>query len=262
MNLVSYCLFSGEAARREFYFEKVPAVVRAHHNLFPGWEMWVHYDDTIPSERCGKLLAAYAKFNLVKLIPCGQSQAIALSALWRFKPLWQPGVDYMLSRDMDSLPVPKDRRAVEVFLQSGKVAHSITDHPQHRVAGDGGFMAGMCGFNAARTLEATSIASWDSFVARGERLDIWSGGPDQQLLYNALYLPLAHANAICRHDLTRPSAVALPLADVNQCVQDGGDVLTPFMGCPGFDVGQAIRFYDNYGNPDVADTVAGAEALV
>ena len=38
MNVVSYCLFSGEDNRRNFYWDMVPAIVRAHHNIFPGWE--------------------------------------------------------------------------------------------------------------------------------------------------------------------------------------------------------------------------------
>jgi hypothetical protein len=260
MNVVSYCLFSGEAFRRDFYWDKVPAVLRAHHNLFPGWELRLHHDDSFYTDARGDVIQAYADHGLIRLVPCGKSQSIGLSALWRFKPLWEPGVEYMLSRDIDSLPVPKDRRAVEVFLQSRKVAHSITDHPQHRVAGDGGFMAGMCGFHASQTLEAVSIESWDAFVARGVNLDTWSGGPDQQLLYKAFYLPLATANAICRHDLTHTPALALPLGDVTQCVQDGGDTLTPFMGCPGFDVDQAIRFYDRFGHPEVAERIKAAEA--
>jgi len=261
MNVISYCLFSGETNRRDFYWDMVPAIIRAHHNLFPGWELWLHHDTSLYTDARGDLFESYKEHKLLKLIHCGKSLSVGLSALWRFQPLWHPDVGYMLSRDIDSLPLPKDRRAVEVFLQSGKIAHSITDHPNHRPTPTGGFMAGMCGFDARRTVSTVHIPNWDAFVAQGERLDTWSGGPDQQLLFRALYFPLARANAICEHDLTRNSVVALPLNDVTQCVQDGGDALMPFMGCPGFDCHKAIAFYDRFGHPEIADRAETAEKL-
>jgi len=260
MNVVSYCLFSGEDNRRNFYWDMVPAIVRAHHNIFPGWELWLHHDTSLYIDARGDLFESYKEHKLLKLIDCGKSQSIGLSALWRFKPLWHPDAVYMLSRDIDSLPLPKDRRAVEVFLQSGKIAHSITDHPSHQPTPMGGFMAGMCGFDARRTVSATQLPSWDAFVAQGENLQTWSGGPDQQLLFKLLYWPLAKTNSVCHHNLTRTPALALPLGDVTQCVQDGGDALTPFMGCPGFDIDQAVRFYDRFGHPEVADRIALAES--
>lgn len=250
MNVVSYCIF-GE---RDLYWDSAPAVVRAHHNLFPSWEMWVYQDD-LTAQR-GPFLRRCADHGLIKLIDCGKSEKVGVSALWRFKPIWEPGVDYMLSRDIDSLPLPKDRRMAEVFMQSGRTAHSATDNPSHM--GLNHFMAGMCGFHAPLTRQALQIPSWTEFVILGENMEVWRGGPDQVLLQRVL-LP-AVSGSICYHLLGTAysgpwmfnKVEPLPLPDVPERILAEGDTLMPFLGCPGFDIPRAIAFYDKWGKPELS----------
>lgn len=257
MNVVSYCIF-GE---RDLYWQSAPAVVRAHHNLFPSWEMWVYQDD-ITAQR-GPFLRRCAERNLIKLIDCGKSEKVGISALWRFKPIWHPEVEYMLSRDMDSLPLPKDRRMAEFFLASGKVAHSITDNASH--LGLNQFMAGMCGFHAPRTRQLLGIPTWEQFVGLGENMETWRGGPDQELMKKVLFA--AVAGSICYHLLgtryvgpwmfNKVDPINLP--DVPWKVVEEGDALMPFMGCPGFDIPRAIDFFTQHGKPEINAIMAEIE---
>ena len=90
-------------------------------------------------------LDGYRNQGLMRLVDCGSSQKVCLSMLWRLKPLWDNNVGYLLARDMDSLPLPKDRRAVEEFMKSGCIVHSLGDNRAHY-----GLMGGMCGFNVPR----------------------------------------------------------------------------------------------------------------
>jgi len=266
MKVISYCLFGRSTvyARATYYWQCLAGVVRAHHNLFPGWELWLHHDDGDVEP-----LRGYEREGLVKMIPCGPVPKASFTArLWRMKPLWEPGVEYLLSRDIDSVPLPKDRKMVEAFIASGLAAHSQADHPAHTAH----FMAGMCGFHAPQCLSLLQLKSWAAFIVAGKTdLSAPTGGPDQQHMYEVLWPKL---EAHCLHHRLRngiPGTVR-PLTNLHQSVPDivpsgvtpfvlaHGDSLAAFMGDAGFDVASAIEFYDAHGWQEITRRVRKAEA--
>ena len=61
---------------------------------------------------------------------------------WRFLVADDPTVDRWIVRDSDSRLNPRERFAVEEWIQSGKVMHTIRDHPNHERPMNGGLIGG------------------------------------------------------------------------------------------------------------------------
>ena len=51
--VASYALFGNHVAHgtRQFYWDHIPAAVRAHHNFYPDWELRFHVDSTYHDDR-------------------------------------------------------------------------------------------------------------------------------------------------------------------------------------------------------------------
>jgi hypothetical protein len=260
MNVVSYCIF-GEEDR---YWGGLRAIIRAHHNLCAGWEMRVHHDEAVHGPK-GDLLRRYAAHGLVRLVDCGKNEQVCRSMLWRLKPIWDEAVEYVFCRDMDSLPLPKERRATKAFIRTPCFAHSISDHPQHTAH----FMGGTCGFYGSRFRAATGFGSWESLVDKGQNLQIASGGPDQILMANVVY-PLVHEwtcyhwfsggfeDHRLNHQWLFRGVDDIHLA-VNPVIEAEGDKLAACVGSPSFDVAKSAEFYDTHGDPEVAARIRDAE---
>lgn len=261
INVASYSIF-GDNDR---YWGAVQGVVWAHHHLFPGWELRFYHDDKI--NIYGSLLKRYAKAGFVNAIDCGPTPPIGIGALWRFKPLWDLNMKYVLTRDVDSLPLTRDRLMVEEFIKTGLPVHAISDHPDH----SWDMQAGMLGFLAPMFRKLVFFMSWESMVSKAGvfeiNMHVWEGGPDQQLL-GRLVWPLVRQYT-CEHrlkgvtfrgegaHLNEYKVVDLP--DVLPAVQKGADDLMPFMGCPGFDRGKVIRFFKEHGDLELVSRLEAAE---
>ena len=61
---------------------------------------------------------------------------------WRFLVAGDPAVDRFIIRDSDSRLNPRERLAVEEWIMSGKLIHSIRDHPNHDRPLNGGMWGG------------------------------------------------------------------------------------------------------------------------
>lgn len=90
--------------------------------FFPGWEMRVYHNDSVPNYVLDQL-----KNNGVNLINTEVDWGIR-NAMWRFAPASEK-VECFISRDCDSRLFERDSAAVEEWLDSGKSFHIIRDHP-------------------------------------------------------------------------------------------------------------------------------------
>jgi len=90
--------------------------------FFPGWEMRVYHNDSVPNYVLEQLEA-----NNVVLINTGVEQGVC-NAMWRFAPASEK-VECFISRDCDSRLFERDAVAVQEWLESGKCFHIIRDHP-------------------------------------------------------------------------------------------------------------------------------------
>jgi hypothetical protein len=89
---------------------------------FPGWEMRIYHNDSVPNYVLEQLEA-----NNVVLINTGVEQGFC-NAMWRFAPASEK-VECFISRDCDSRLFERDAIAVNEWLESGKCFHIIRDHP-------------------------------------------------------------------------------------------------------------------------------------
>ena len=256
--ILSYSLFSNhpQYGHRELYWQGIPAVVRAHHNLFTGWEMRVHHDSSVERDY-GRLLRAYAAAGLVSLHYVEENIATCRSMLWRMLPAWEDGVEFVMCRDLDSLPSVKDRLAVEEFVQSGMVVHALGDNASHV-----GLMGGMVGFSS-EFRKRFPFKTWEDFLNSytdaAFPMHVPSGGPDQ-ILMNRTIAHFFYDTTLLRNYCGKAyDGPAQRPEDISEELAAASADLTPFLGAPGFDVQHAIAVFDRLGSPVVAAAVAKAE---
>ena len=102
------------------------ALVNAKQMLehFPGWQMRVYHDSSVPQETLDSL----GKFEHVKLIEVTDG---SYGMFWRFRALFEEGLDAVLIRDTDSRFSWRDVRCVTEWLESPLRLSVIRDHMEH-----------------------------------------------------------------------------------------------------------------------------------
>jgi hypothetical protein len=258
-NVISYALF-GEDPR---YWGSVRGVVWAHHHLFPGWELRVYHDHCLP--KLGQLLLKYRRAGLVTLVNEGATPPFVKGSLWRFKPIWDPSVNYVLTRDIDSLPMVRDRLVSDEFLAVKLAAHAVSDHPEH----DWKLLCGLAGFWAPVVQKLLNLASWDALVSLCERasLDFDTKRHDQEL-WKLLWPRFETQTIEHRLNASVPfygsglklrSVPRVRLPDVPDTVQQHFDQFSPFLGHVSFNVHDVVTFLAKHGNPDTTKRLMQAE---
>ncbi len=174
--------WSGDRGFR-FFRRYLPWIVRAHHMVFQGYELRIHHDAAIDAYPYGQALRELERRGFLRLVDCGRAETLCGSMLWRMLPIWDPEVSHVWCRDVDSIPLPRDRWACEAFVASGKAVHSLHDSTSH----GSNLCGGLVGFDCARFRQLTGFASLaDIIAAYGCTLD--QQGADQMLL-NSVVAP-------------------------------------------------------------------------
>ena len=119
LGVVSYSLY-GSGQR---YTAGALANARLIPDVFPGWEMWVYHDGSVP----GQVLAALGASPNVRLHDIremGDSSTgqpvLANPMAWRFLVAARPDVERFIVRDIDSPLSHRDRAAVDEWIASGR----------------------------------------------------------------------------------------------------------------------------------------------
>lgn len=103
--------------------------------FFPDWKVRIYHNDSVSDELLGTLRELGVE--TVRVDPKG-----TYGTFWRFRPLFEPGYEHVLVRDIDSRITWRDVRCVNEWLESGKKFLNIRDHPSHY---DWPIIAGMFG---------------------------------------------------------------------------------------------------------------------
>lgn len=284
-NIASYALFGNrpEASARQgdavtgtriYYWNCLPGLIRSHHHLWPNWELRIHVDSTYETDR-SRLLRAYVAEGLATIKYVEENISTCRSMLWRLLPLWEEDVGYVLSRDVDSMPSLKDRRATETFMQTGAALHCMNDNEAH-----GSYvMGGMVSFYAPtvrRFLADCGIPSWQELINRGPRYGLAepSGGPDQNLLVHEVWNRF-YPNGICSHRFSGlphdPQLKACfssvdttmrPFGVADAVIDNDVDKLNPFLGCSGYPIEETKVFFDTHGFSYITEKIQRAERSV
>ena len=232
MNLISYVLFGSKAV----YWRAIPFNIMANSVFYPGFRIRLYAADDARSMPIYPFLESAARDHLIELVPIRGPYMGTTPSVWRMMPLWDPEVDILLTRDLDSVPRTDEVRADRVFMASEFCIHGIRANPQHDVL----LMGGLSGFNRPRLIRRMGILSYESYASANRRFLKGEKGCDQELL--AIHFSqMANAILETRINDTAPiqsGPATLPkekysnvdLADVPQPVQDLCDRLTPFPG--------------------------------
>lgn len=176
----------GEARGRVF-LNYVRLLVRAHFAVWFGWELRFYHDDRVMYFPYFRVLQALECEGLLKLHYAGKATTLCQAMMWRMRPAWDPDVDIVVCRDVDSVPLPRDRRACEEFVRSGLAVHVVHDASAHS-----GIMGGTIGLNAAKWRDKSGFPTLSSFEHEAYSAyptDRWNEhGCDQNFL-NAVVLP-------------------------------------------------------------------------
>lgn len=131
-------------ARGIFFDNYVRTLIPAHRIVWgKDAELWVHHDERVRSLPQWEHLLAAQDGGYVKLVPCGEAVTLTGSMLWRLRPIYAEGVDWVICRDLDSLPMHRDRLMVEEAIKAGAACHVVHDSESHS-----GMMGGTSSFHA------------------------------------------------------------------------------------------------------------------
>lgn len=162
------------------FVQFIPLLVRAHHAVWGGYRLRFHHDDRVRELPYFRALEEIARAGLCELVYFGPSESLCGRGgmLERLRPAWEPDAEIVVCRDVDSIPMPRDRAAVEEFAESGKAIHVIHSAPAHS-----GIMGGTLAVRAKEFRALVRCDSWETFMdLYGAGISMQDHGDDQRLL--------------------------------------------------------------------------------
>ena len=131
MKLISYSLWGS----KPMFLHGAVMNAKQCREFFPDWKIRIYHNDSVSDELLGTLRELGVE--TVRVDPKG-----TYGTFWRFRPLFEPDLEHVLVRDIDSRITWRDVRCVNEWLESGKKFLNIRDHPSHY---DWPIMGGMFG---------------------------------------------------------------------------------------------------------------------
>ena len=131
MKLISYSLWGS----KPMFLHGAVMNAKQCREFFPDWKVRIYHNDSVSDELIGTLRELGVE--TVRVDPKG-----TYGTFWRFRPLFEPGLEHVLVRDIDSRITWRDVRCVNEWLESGKQFLNIRVHPSHY---DWPIIAGMFG---------------------------------------------------------------------------------------------------------------------
>ncbi len=121
--IVAYSLF-GDGPE---YCETAVLNAQAMPSVYPGWQMRVFHDASVPGAVLQRLRAAGAE----TIAAAGLGIAHWPGTFWRFAAVLDPRAEKVLFRDADSLVGVRERALVDQWLASGRPFHVVRDWYSH-----------------------------------------------------------------------------------------------------------------------------------
>jgi len=137
MKVISYGIWGNDP------FYTVGAIKNADlaARLFPDWKCIFYCFESVPADIVSELRS---RSNCI--VRAVEGEGDRRSAVQRFFPAEEDGVEYLLSRDTDSRLSPREVLAVNEWIKEGTDVHIMRDHPYHAVP----LLAGMWGVKGGR----------------------------------------------------------------------------------------------------------------
>lgn len=101
--------------------------------LYPDFKCWFYiHQETVPKDTIQKL----EELDNVKIIYKTGDRIKPMT--WRFEAIDDPDVELMMSRDVDTQILLREKLAVDEWIKSDKLLHIMRDHPWHNYKIQGG----------------------------------------------------------------------------------------------------------------------------
>jgi len=123
-NVLAFSLFGNDP----MYCETALLNAQALPGVYPGWQMWLYHDDSVPAHVLQRLRA----HRVVRLLDV-KDWGIAHwpGTFWRFAAATLPGVARVQFRDADSIVSAREAQWVQAWIDSGKPFHVLRDWYSH-----------------------------------------------------------------------------------------------------------------------------------
>jgi len=257
--IVSYSLFGKD----ELYWKLLPALLRAHDTIYAGWKIHIYHDGRAMHHPYFSVLQSLSSNTSIVFLNLVQQDTpqVGAGALWRLLPACSRDDSIVLCRDIDSLPSPRERRAVDEFVDSSAIVHCISDSVEHNSVP---MMTGMIGFKVPAFSQY--FEGFNSLTLYTSEL-MGSKGMDQLVLALRVWPVIRHA--VFEHRLSGALTYegvmeSRTAVDVSKLIMDPelidkGGALVPLIGDRCKDIRAAFEFYDSYGSSSFLEALRGAE---
>lgn len=122
VNVFSFCLYG---PKNEKYYRGLLENIFLAGKYYPSWKVYVYYAPDVEESMVNHLNAC------TSVVPIPTGELGAINMIHRFYAIDRPEVDLMMVRDADSRIHWKDRWAINEFVKSSELAHTIRDNIEH-----------------------------------------------------------------------------------------------------------------------------------
>lgn len=181
MRYISYSLWGDN----ELYNIGIVKNAEQVPEIYPGWQMIVYHDNSVPTETLNIL----ENLNVKLVNVDGHTHGM----FWRFFASDLVDCEYAIFRDGDSRLSTREKMAVDEWIESGKTIHVMRDHPAHQIpyGNNGlGILGGMWGIKGNTIPMKDSIENFSKNKTMGYGID--------QTFLKTIYN--VFANDRCTHD--------------------------------------------------------------
>ena len=130
LKVISYSIFG----TNRIYYRYLKSIIKGAKEIYPGWTIRVFHDENLSereicdlecfkNEENGEIFDNIDFCNIHAMVYVKWSPSYLIKTFWRWLPIGDIFVDYILSRDTDSCLVERERDAVDAWLNSKKLFH-------------------------------------------------------------------------------------------------------------------------------------------
>lgn len=120
--IISFSLYGHD--RR--YFDNLTLCIKSYNEIFPDWIVRIYVASDLPAKVIDTLKGYHCE-----VITMERSGIDSRYMYWRFLPLDDENVSHVIIRDIDSLASLREKKMVDLWIESDKNLHIIRDHELH-----------------------------------------------------------------------------------------------------------------------------------
>ena len=193
MRAISYALFGAEREKPDncfsfdSYLTGLMLSIRFNRLVYPSW-ITVLETDQSTFNAYHEIFNALREQDIIKIEVNPDGAKLCEAMLWRLKPaFWENHdgswmFDHVICRDLDSLSTYRDAQAVQMWVNSDKTMHAITDSVSH----DRALLGGMIGVKPKHFTNRMGANSFQGLMNQC-KIDLSNKGSDQDFLNRIVY---------------------------------------------------------------------------